>query len=143
MCISCSNKSRNLENSNKPPYEQLIKEINELGYRGVGKKYGVSDNTIRKWKRKYKNKNEKKYGTINDYHSDIKNISYLKNKSRIDLVLNSNIDFSKFGWVKKVSILINMKHQKVNNWMKKYMNDFYKENCFVRNAPISERSSKA
>ena len=33
--------------------EILIKEIEELGYRGVGKKYGVSDNSIRKWKKYY------------------------------------------------------------------------------------------
>ena len=34
-------------------YEQLIKEINELGYCGTGRKYNVSDNAIRKWKNKY------------------------------------------------------------------------------------------
>jgi hypothetical protein len=37
----------------RPPYEQLIIEINELGYSGVGRKYGVSDNAIRKWKKYY------------------------------------------------------------------------------------------
>ena len=37
----------------RPPYEQLIKEINELGYCGVGRKYGVTDNSIRKWKKYY------------------------------------------------------------------------------------------
>jgi len=31
----------------------LINEINELGFCGVGRKYNVSDNTIRKWKKKY------------------------------------------------------------------------------------------
>jgi very-short-patch-repair endonuclease len=34
----------------RPPYEQLIKEIGELGYSATGRKYGVSDNSIRKWK---------------------------------------------------------------------------------------------
>jgi hypothetical protein len=29
--------------------DQLINEVNELGYRGTGKKYGVSDNSIRNW----------------------------------------------------------------------------------------------
>lgn len=42
---------------NRPSYEQLIKEINELGYVGTGKKYNVSDNAIRKWKKNYENKN--------------------------------------------------------------------------------------
>ena len=50
---------------------------------------------------------------------------------RINLILNSNVDFSKFGWVGKVSSIINLSPQKVNVFMKKYMPDFYK-NCFVR-----------
>lgn len=33
----------------RPPYEQLQNEIKELGFTGTGKKYGVSDNAIRKW----------------------------------------------------------------------------------------------
>jgi hypothetical protein len=37
----------------RPPYEQLIQEIEELGYLAVGRKYGVSDNAIRKWLRCY------------------------------------------------------------------------------------------
>jgi len=36
-----------------PPYEQLVREIEALGYSGVGRKYGVSDNAIRKWRRAY------------------------------------------------------------------------------------------
>jgi hypothetical protein len=37
----------------RPPYEQLLREIDALGYLGVGRKYGVSDNAIRKWRRAY------------------------------------------------------------------------------------------
>lgn len=37
----------------RPPYEQLLREVEELGYRAVGRKYGVSDNAIRKWLREY------------------------------------------------------------------------------------------
>lgn len=33
----------------RPPYEQLVNEVKELGYSGTGRKYGVSDNAIRKW----------------------------------------------------------------------------------------------
>jgi hypothetical protein len=36
-----------------PEYSVLIKEIEEMGYTGTGRKYGVSDNTIRKWKKQY------------------------------------------------------------------------------------------
>jgi len=37
----------------RPPYEQLVREICESSYVAVGKKYGVSDNAIRKWLRAY------------------------------------------------------------------------------------------
>jgi very-short-patch-repair endonuclease/glycerol-3-phosphate cytidylyltransferase-like family protein len=37
----------------RPPYDQLLKEIEESNYTAVGRKYGVSDNTIRKWIKYY------------------------------------------------------------------------------------------
>jgi hypothetical protein len=33
----------------RPPYEQLLKEVSDTSYLATGKKYGVSDNAIRKW----------------------------------------------------------------------------------------------
>jgi hypothetical protein len=39
----------------RPPYEQLMREIEETSYLAVGRKYGVSDNAIRKWVRFYEN----------------------------------------------------------------------------------------
>ena len=48
-CGKCDQiKKRKIE---RPTYEQLLEDIEELGYVGTGKKYGVSDNSIRKWKR--------------------------------------------------------------------------------------------
>lgn len=47
QCQSCC--SKNKRKVDRPPLEQLIKEIEELGYCGTGRKYGVSDNAIRKW----------------------------------------------------------------------------------------------
>jgi hypothetical protein len=35
--------------NNRPSHEQLLIDIKELGYTGTGKKYGVCDNSIRKW----------------------------------------------------------------------------------------------
>jgi very-short-patch-repair endonuclease len=50
-CLTCNAKdNRKVE---RPPYEQLLDEIKELGYTGTGEKYGVSDNAIRKWIKKY------------------------------------------------------------------------------------------
>jgi hypothetical protein len=37
----------------RPGYEQLMAEIAESGYCAVGRKYGVSDNAVRKWVRFY------------------------------------------------------------------------------------------
>ena len=37
----------------RPPYEQLVREVAESSYVAVGRRYGVSDNAIRKWLRAY------------------------------------------------------------------------------------------
>jgi hypothetical protein len=37
----------------RPPYEGLRHDVETLGYRATGRKYGVSDNAIRKWIRQY------------------------------------------------------------------------------------------
>jgi hypothetical protein len=37
----------------RPPEDQLLREIEELGYLGVGRRYGVSDNAVRKWVKAY------------------------------------------------------------------------------------------
>lgn len=50
-CNKCRGlKDRKVE---RPSYEELIKEVSELGYCGTGRKYGVSDNAIRKWIKRY------------------------------------------------------------------------------------------
>jgi hypothetical protein len=33
----------------RPPYEQLLEEVEATSYLAVGRKYGVSDNAVRKW----------------------------------------------------------------------------------------------
>lgn len=37
----------------RPPYERLIREIEAVGFSAVGRRYGVSDNAVRKWVRAY------------------------------------------------------------------------------------------
>lgn len=44
---------KKMRKAERPPYEQLLDEIEKLGYSGTGRKYGVSDTAIRKWKRYY------------------------------------------------------------------------------------------
>ena len=42
----------------RPPYEQLLREVAESGWSAVGRRYGVSDNAIRKWVRQYERERE-------------------------------------------------------------------------------------
>ena len=42
----------------------------------------------------------------------------LKWNSFKEIIINSDIDFSKFGWVNKVAIILNISSQFVNRWMK-------------------------
>jgi hypothetical protein len=37
----------------RPPYSQLIREVQAIGYLATGRRYGVSDNAIRKWIKQY------------------------------------------------------------------------------------------
>ena len=49
-CTSCSKRHYpTQEHIKRPPQSQLTADIEKLGYRGTGRKYGVSDTTIRKW----------------------------------------------------------------------------------------------
>lgn len=43
----------------RPPRQQLLEEIEKTGYRAVGRKYGVSDNAVRKWVRWYERQQER------------------------------------------------------------------------------------
>jgi 5-methylcytosine-specific restriction endonuclease McrA len=46
-CEECYHKKR--RRAERPPLDELIKEVEEFGYCATGRKYGVSDNAIRKW----------------------------------------------------------------------------------------------
>lgn len=60
-----------------------------------------------------------------------------------ELIVNSDIDFSRLGWVKKVSEILGITQQKVRGWMLRHLPDFYEEKCFKRAAPVAQRSSKS
>lgn len=72
------------------------------------------------------------------YKNDIP-IQYLDEKEKEKIyndfkhkIMNSNIDFSKLGWVNEVSKLTGLRTQRIGYWMKKYMPEFYEEKCFKR-----------
>lgn len=66
ICLDCgvfiSKRSKRCKNCDeiiqrkveRPSYETLLKELEESNYSAVGRKYGVSDNSIRKWLKSYK-----------------------------------------------------------------------------------------
>ncbi len=54
LCVKCVKHTyeyniKNRKVKNRPTKEQLLQEIEETNYCAVGRKYGVSDNTVRKW----------------------------------------------------------------------------------------------
>ena len=56
-CVECSRiHSRKVE---RPSYSQLTVDKETMSMVQIGKKYGVSDNTIRKWLKKYNNNQER------------------------------------------------------------------------------------
>lgn len=72
----------------------------------------------------YKKRKRKRKNLINWYET--------QEMPKISLIENSNIDFSKFGWVSKVAPIINKSHQKVTIWMKRFMPEFYETKCFKK-----------
>ena len=51
-CYRC-NLMKNGFVKNKPTKDELIKMVNDMSWVAIGRKYGVSDNAIRRWARKY------------------------------------------------------------------------------------------
>lgn len=100
----------------------------------LNKKNIVKKDNVKKKRKQKKIKLNKikisKYGTKKDFGLEQRRRNDEKYKPYIELIKNSNIDFSKFGWVKEVYKII-----KINNptkWMRRYMYDFWLENCFKR-----------
>lgn len=52
QCLNCYHKA--LMRVIRPPLDILLKEVEDVGYCAVARKYGVSDNTIVKWIKRYK-----------------------------------------------------------------------------------------
>lgn len=56
-------------------------------------------------------------------------------EAKKELVLNSNIDFKKLGWVNEVSSLLGIRHQKIKKWMTTNLPDFYKS-CYKQKRKV-------
>lgn len=63
-------------------------------------------------------------------------------RPKIELLLTSDIDFSKFGWVEKASKITGIIQQKITRYMKRYIPEFYEEKCFkkrIKIGPVFQR----
>lgn len=60
----------------------------------------------------------------------------LEKQKKVELqkekVLGSSVDFSKYGWIQEVSLILGISPQKVSSWMNRNIKDFYDEKCFKR-----------
>ena len=70
---------------------------------------------------------KQKTKTINCLEHKEKQIEEIRQR-----LLNSNIDFSKFGWVGPAAEIIGITYPKVCQWMRKNMLEFYNTKCFQR-----------
>ena len=50
----------------------------------------------------------------------------------ISIVMASDIDFGRIGWVTEIALLLGKKPQKINEWIKINMPQFYETRCFKR-----------
>jgi very-short-patch-repair endonuclease len=76
---------------------------------------------IRKIRNKYGNREKANMMMKKEYDE--------MNIKKIPSVISSGIIFSKNGWVNEVSKIIGIRHQKVKQWMIRYMPDFYLKEC--------------
>jgi hypothetical protein len=51
MCSKCNGEDK--RKVDRPDLETILKDVKELGYVGAGKKYGITDNGLRKWIKQY------------------------------------------------------------------------------------------
>ena len=72
-----------------------------------------------------------KFGSRSDYSFAVKTKWDESQQKYIPLILNSDIDFTKFGWVSEVAKILDRPPQKVNIWMKRIMPEFYMA-CYKR-----------
>jgi transposase-like protein/Zn finger protein HypA/HybF involved in hydrogenase expression len=114
ICSVCSsNKQRTVV---RPSYEDLMKEIKELGYCGTGRKYGVSDNAVRNWKKCY-------CDCGNEKHRDSKMCSVCSSNKQRTVVRPSYeqliIEIEETNYV-QVGKKYGVSDNAIRKWMKNY-----------------------
>lgn len=118
------------------PLKVILGKENNIYIKYVKEKYETNNLVMLYTTSKHKQLKKKKQFEKNKQQETKKKAKeldkYNKNMLLVDKLLNSNIDFTKYGWVSKAAEILNKKPQKINNWMKTYMFDFYNNECFKR-----------
>lgn len=114
---------KNFVNNTKQEIDELINYIND-----------VDNNTNRYYEIPIKQKRRTRAEVI----TDIKKETDKKYEPIIEKIKNSDIDFSKFGWVQKVSEISGLAPQKINRLMKRYLPEIL-EMAFSRQDVNSKR----
>lgn len=106
------------------------------------KRYPIGSHARKEYYEKNKNKCLEKYGVTNHFNINMKDAKEkaVKTKRERSLpeikevssrLLDSNIDFTSYGWVGDAATIIGITPQKVHKWMIRNMPDFY-ETCYQR-----------
>ncbi len=61
-CLGAAPRRLSPARASNGPYERLLDEIEATNYSAVGRKYGVSDNAVRKWLRWYEAERTRREG---------------------------------------------------------------------------------
>ena len=84
---------------------------------------------------------QKDYSDIKKESEYLKRIQQIENE-RWELIQNSDIDFSKYGWVKKASELFGISENKAGRYIKKHFPKFYEEKCYKQKRGVYPQSDK-
>jgi hypothetical protein len=80
--------------------------------------------------------NAKRHNTKKSIIAKNKEARTAKHQHRISLVNKSDIDFSKIGWTTKLASLLDMKSQKIHDWIVTHMPEFYRDKCFKKKSRV-------
>lgn len=117
---------KNVENYNNKSLENRLyyNRCNEQDKKDVKKIRNQEIDKVIKKETKQKIKTSKKSISSEQKEQQIEQIR--------QHLLNSNIDFSKYGWVGKAAEIIGIRYSKVCHWMRNNMLEFYNTQCFKR-----------
>lgn len=76
-----------------------------------------------------------KYGDRPTYFTALREQAKIAQRPRVQMLIESGIDFSKFGWVNKAASLLGIREQRVSKWMKRFAPELYSK-CFHRGVRV-------